>query len=51
MSQQERVARFGELLARLDDEIAWDVCAGVYCDGDASGSSTASGARPCSTRA
>ena len=37
MSQQERVARFGELLARLDDEIAWDVCAGVYCDGDASG--------------
>lgn len=37
MGQQERVARFGELLARLDDEIAWDVCAEVYCEGDASG--------------
>lgn len=37
MSDQARVARFGEVLARLDDEIDWDVCASVYCEGDATG--------------
>lgn len=37
MNDQERIGRFGEVLARLDAELDWDACASVYCDGDAAG--------------
>lgn len=37
MNGQERIGRFGEVLARLDAEVDWDLCASVYCEGDAAG--------------
>ncbi len=37
MSYEQRVQRFGKLLANLDGEIDWDTCATVYCEGDSEG--------------
>lgn len=37
MSYEKRVQRFGKLLANLDGEIDWDLCALSYCNGDSAG--------------